>query len=282
MMLTKLPELICTVQEAGRAILETVTVASSPETKADGSPVTAADRAAHRVIMDALSRLTPEMPVISEEGDVERLFTAAEKTDSFWLVDPLDGTKEFIKGLPEYTVNIALVHGGNPVLGVVGIPASGVVYWAVQGQGAYRLESPPGCIDRMDAVHKASRKLPLDSGNRDRPPIGVMSRSHGSRATENLFRRLGFTNILRRGSSLKICAVAEGAADFYPRLGPTWYWDTAAAVCVAREAGCRVTNLRGAPLVYTPGGTWKHDGFLVARDPSLLSRAVRILAAERQ
>ena len=283
--LLNIDELVRIAVEAGRAILEVKSRGTAVARKEDGSPVTVADRAAHDVIVRGLLDFEEKRPVVSEEGDIQRMFARAEAVRSYWLVDPLDGTKEYIAGRPEYTVNIALIESGVPVAGVVYIPESGRIYRAVRGGGAFCSDASGG-PDPMgpgegDGFSHSWRRLPLDSlleARGSSGAIGVMSRSHGSAHTRELFRNLGIHRILRRGSSLKICAVAEGSADFYPRLGPTWFWDTAAGVAVAREAGCRVTDLAGRDLDYHPGGAWKHEGFLVSRQTEWISAACRILA----
>jgi 3'(2'), 5'-bisphosphate nucleotidase len=219
------------------------------EIKEDRSPLTRADLASHRLISSALEQLRPAFPVISEEGDLPRAGEARHVT--YWLVDPLDGTKEFVKGLPEYTVNIALVEGGRPVLGVIHVPAAGELYSAAAGLGSHK--QAPGEPPRR-----------LVASTRRRPRTAVVSRSHLSEATRQFLDRLNVAEVTQRGSSLKICAVAEGAADVYPRFGPTWYWDTAAGTAIAREAGCRVVDLGGQDLGYDLADGLKHNGFIVS------------------
>jgi 3'(2'), 5'-bisphosphate nucleotidase len=235
-------------RRAGEAILETVRDLGEVERKEDGSPVTRADRAAHRVIAAGLRSLTPELTVISEEGDVEGTVAAAGAV--FWLVDPLDGTKEFIKGRPEYTVNVALVENGEAVLGAIHVPAANRLYVGARGLGARRTDQ--------------GGDVALAPGAVDRPRRAVVSRSHLTPETERLLERLGITERSSFGSSLKMCAVAEGAADVYPRLGPTCLWDTAAGTAIALAAGCAVVGLDGQPLRYDPGAGIKHPGFMVA------------------
>lgn len=234
--------------DAGEAILAVSLEPGEVTDKADGSPLTRADLASHRVITAGLRALEPALPVVSEEGDVDAAVAAAYET--FWLVDPLDGTKEFIQGLDEYTVNIALIEAGLPILGVVGIPPAGTLYYAARGRGAFQAagSAPP------------RRLVPSDC---DRPRTAVVSRSHRSAETDEYLARLGIAETLPRGSALKLCAVAEGSADIYPRLGPTCLWDTAAGAAVAREAGCAVTDLTGEDLLYDLAGGVRHEGFLV-------------------
>lgn len=206
-------------------------------TKADASPVTAADEAAHRVLEAGLARLTPDLPVLSEESAAGAV-AARHDWSRFWLVDPLDGTKEFLAGRPEYTVNVALIEGGRPILGVVLVPASGRVYRAGRGGGAWRLD--PGAAPRRISTRRpAPARLAV-----------VASRSHAGPELAALLAALGDPELRSMGSALKFCLVAEGDADLYPRSQPTSEWDTGAAQCVVEEAGGRVTTLDGAPLAY--------------------------------
>ena len=234
---------------AGEAILAAADSAADADEKADGSPVTRADRAAHKVIVAGLAALRPALPILSEEGDVEQSRKACAAAEAYWLVDPLDGTKELIKGNGEYTVNIALIRDATPVLGVVYSPALRRLYYAARGRGAWRSDAddPP--------VRLSGRK-------QDGPLTAVVSRSHGNAETEAFLDRLGVKERIRRGSSLKMCAVAEGEADIYPRLGPTCYWDTAAGAAVAEAAGCSVEDLAGAPLRYDCADSVRHEGFI--------------------
>lgn len=250
-------------RRAGEAILSTRRVPADVEEKADGSPVTRADRAAEEVLVEGLGALEPGLAIVSEEGDVEGAVRAAGA--AYWLVDPLDGTKEFIKGLPEYTVNVALVEAGVPVLGVIQAPAVDRLYLAARGQGARR-------IDSQGVARIETRSV-------DRPRSAVVSRSHFSPGTERLLARLGILETTSRGSSLKMCAVAEGAADVYPRLGPTRLWDTAAGAAIAAAAGCAVVDLSGRPLRYDVAHGLTHPGFLVCAPGGCLKACLLALAA---
>ncbi len=230
--------------------------------KADGSPVTRADRAAEAILVAGLQDLLPGVAIVSEEGDVAAAVAAAGST--YWLVDPLDGTKEFVKGLAEYTVNVALVEAGAPVLGVVFVPAADVLYLAARGRGARRIDA------RGEALLQAA---PVAV-----PRRAVVSRSHLSPETSALLSALGIQETVPHGSSLKMCAVAEGAADIYPRLGPTHLWDTAAGTAVAREAGCHVIALDGRPLGYDLAHGLKHPGFVVCAPGAGREACLRALA----
>jgi 3'(2'), 5'-bisphosphate nucleotidase len=250
------------VRRAGQAILANVPGPDDVAHKADGSPVTRADLAAETVILRGLKELEPGVPIVSEEGDLQALPVGSK---TYWLVDPLDGTKEFLKGLPEYTVNIALVHEGEPVLGVIGIPPLDELYMAARGQGARKVAN--------------GNVVPLTARAVERPRTAVVSRSHLSPETETLLARLGISEVVPRGSSLKMCAVAEGVADFYPRLGPTCLWDTAAGAAIAREAGCAVVDLAAQPLRYDLSAGLKHAGFLVTAPGGCLAACAQHLGA---
>jgi 3'(2'), 5'-bisphosphate nucleotidase len=228
-------------REAGDRILEIYETDFDARRKEDGSPLTAADCAAHRTIVDALRAMDPGTPVLSEES---KSVDYAQRSSwrQFWLVDPLDGTREFIKRNGEFTVNIALIDGDQPVLGVVHVPVSGVTYLACRGDGAY-CRRGEGAAERI----RAGRY----HGGRARV---VGSRSHAGTHLAGFLERLrtreGEFEMIGMGSSLKLCLVAEGRADVYPRLGPTSEWDTAAAQCVVEVAGGRVIDLRGDTLRY--------------------------------
>ncbi len=250
-----LPEVRRIAAEAGDEIQKIAAGRVNVEDKADGSPLTAADMASHRTITEGLEALSPQWPIISEEGDLDNIDPNRFKT--YWCVDPLDGTKEFVKKLPEYTVNIALVENGRPVLGVILIPASGICYWAADGLGASKAEGN----GEPQKIKSAERKTKLRA---------MVSRSHLSDTTQEFLEKLNIENTLPRGSSLKICAVADGEADIYPRHGPTWFWDTAAGAAIARQANCRIVDLSGRPLEYTPRDILKHSGFIVCAGDHIL------------
>ena len=225
---------------AGAVILDIYQTEFSVAGKSDGSPVTEADARAEEVILAGLRRLTPDIPVVAEEavaaGHVPEVGTG------FWLVDPLDGTREFISRNGEFTVNIALVLGGVPVLGVVYAPAIDALYEGANGLGATRTLS--GTRQPITARRSPSEGL-----------IVVASRSHGD--IDEISRFLGgrpVASLLQVGSSLKLCRVAEGAADLYPRLGRTMEWDIAAGQAVLEAAGGRVEMIHGGPLRYGKPG----------------------------
>ena len=231
-------DVVALVREAGRA---TMTYYDAPEAagvreKADKSPVTLADEVAHGILVDGLRRLDPSVPVVSEEAAADD-FETRRSWRRFWLVDPLDGTKEFIKRRAEFTVNVALIDEGEPVLGVVGAPALDLVYWAVKGGGAWR-EEQGAPAERIYSVAPAPGA----------PLTVVESLSHPSQELEEYLKTIPVGRRVKAGSSLKFCWVAEGKADVYPRLGPTMEWDVAAGDCVYRQSGR--DGERPSPLTY--------------------------------
>ena len=223
---------------AGREILEVYgSEALAPTAKADNSPLTAADLRSHRLIVQRLGELTPEVPVLSEES-APGSYSTRTQWRRYWLVDPLDGTREFLSRNGEFTVNIALIEGHAPVLGVVHVPVTDTTYCGLAGAGAWRERA-------------ATAVQPIRVASRSATPLRVVgSRSHRGDSLAGFLTRVGPHELLAIGSSLKLCLVAEGAADVYPRLGPTSEWDTAAAHAVLLAAGGAVSALDGAPLEY--------------------------------
>ena len=221
------------------------------ERKADNSPLTIADRRAHTIIADALA--ATHVPLLSEEG-IHTPFEERKQWDRLWIVDPLDGTKEFLKRNGEFTVNIALVENGMPIAGVIYVPATRVLYWGYcYREGATLYQSARRCDVAADGSRENEQSLPL--APEPRPYTVVASRSHLSEATEEFIaseRELHPDLVLKSaGSSLKICLVAEGRADVYPRLAPTMEWDTAAGHAIALGAGCDIVNADDlSPVVY--------------------------------
>ena len=241
-----LPRIVDIAKQAGQAILE---VYNSPDfdttLKDDQSPLTRADLESNRVIVEGLEALGTGIPILSEESKAVP-YAEREQWQQFWLVDPLDGTKEFIKRNGEFTVNIALVDGGKSVMGVVHVPVQGKTYWGAAGNGAF-LESDSG----------ESSPIQVSGGpdNGDRPLKVVASRSHANADTQAFLsnlesQRSGSVDVVSAGSSLKLCLVASGEAQLYPRFGPTMEWDTAAAQAVVEQAGGSVMNVNGGPLQY--------------------------------
>lgn len=240
--------------DAGAAIMEVYRAPFAVEHKADNSPLTAADLAAHRLITGALARLTPTIPVLSEESG-SAVGAGRLGWPRFWLVDPLDGTREFVKRNGEFTVNIALIDAGEPVLGVVYAPALEILYFAARGAGAFRTRN--GVREPI-----TTRRPPA------RPPRICASRSHRGDSLDAMLSRMGDHDLVSIGSSLKLCLVADGQADCYPRLGPTSEWDTAAAQCVVECAGGQVVDTAGHRLRYNKPETLLNPHFLVVGDPA--------------
>ena len=228
-------------------------------TKADNSPVTAADHAAHHVIVEQLGKLTPDIPVFSEESD-NIPYAQRQTWSRYWLVDPLDGTKEFINRTGEFTVNIALIEHNEPVLGVVTVPIKDQAYVGGQGVGAFKVDQ--GHWQKISVRAVANREL-----------VVVGSRRHGAEKLNALIAGMeaeGYsTDMTSMGSSLKFCLIAEGKADLYPRLAPTSEWDTAAAQAVLMEAGGRVLNTEFEPLTYNRKESVLNPEFFALGDPAM-------------
>jgi len=221
-------DIVAIAKEAGNAIMQIYSQDFEVEYKQDKSPLTLADKKANDIIENSLSQLSVNLPILSEEGK-NIPYEQRKHWEYFWLVDPLDGTKEFIKKNDEFTVNIALIHKDAPVLGVVYAPALDVCYWAKQGDGAF----------------KDGKRLPLKTENQRETYKIVASRSHMSTETQAFINNIDTDKkkeLVSIGSSLKICLVAEGEADIYPRLGPTMEWDTGAAHTIIQESGKRIKN----------------------------------------
>jgi 3'(2'), 5'-bisphosphate nucleotidase len=245
------------VRKAGHKILEIYERDDfQVQLKSDQSPLTLADRASHQLILEELQTLTPDVPVISEEGDLPD-HSVRKDYERFWLVDPLDGTKEFIKRNGEFTINIALIEKYRPVLGIVGVPVQGLIYYGDIQHGCF-LESEIG----------SARALRAPRGTSEQRLRCAVSRSHPSEALSQYLTKFPDLTCRSLGSSLKFCKVAEGEVDFYPRFGPLKEWDTAAAHAVAAAAGARVTDLTGKNLVYNREDL-THPNLMVAANPEL-------------
>lgn len=251
-----LVQLLPVVRTAGDAIMAIYRRGSAEVShKADASPVTEADLAAHLVLATHLAHLLPGCQVVSEEDPASLVYR--QSAERFWLIDPLDGTKEFIARNGEFTVNIALIEEGRSTLGVVYAPAIDALYWGGAGLGAFR------CIgDQTVAINVASAA----EGHVCRV---VASKSHLNEATQAMIDRLGEVNLVQAGSSLKFCRVAEGEADIYPRLAPTCEWDTAAAQAVLEGSGGAVVDLHGQPLLYGKPDVL-NPSFIATRDTALI------------
>ncbi|MFY9260101.1 MAG: 3'(2'),5'-bisphosphate nucleotidase CysQ [Gallionella sp.] len=255
MQIELLPQLVALAREAGEAIMQVYHSDNIGTTdKADQSPLTLADLASHHAIVAGLARLTPHIPVLSEESS-EVPYDQRAQWSSFWLIDPLDGTKEFIKRNGEFTVNIALIENGVPTVGVVYAPVLDVCYSAMQGLGAW--------IQRGNTEAQTIQVKPAAANEVIKV---VASRSHSDARTQTLLGKLGAYECISMGSSLKLCLVAEGAAHFYPRLGPTMEWDTAAAHAVVSAAGGVVCDAAGAILRYNKPDMHNPEFFVFAQN----------------
>ena len=232
-----IPPLLAMAREAGAAIMAVYQAGPGRvQHKADDSPLTVADLAAHQVLANRLAPLLPGCPVVSEEDEASLHHRVTEQR--FWLIDPLDGTKEFIARNGEFTVNIALIDQGRSVLGVVYAPALDALYWGGRGLGAFRFHQG------------ATTPLSVAPRTPGTPCRVLASKSHLNADTQAFIDRLGPVSLVQAGSSLKFCRIAEGEADLYPRLSPTCEWDTAAAQAVLEGAGGTVVDLEHRPLRY--------------------------------
>lgn len=242
---------------AGNVIMEHYTHGASIDVKrkADHSPVTAADMAAHEVICLGLKQAYPDIPILSEEAaNID--FATRRTWNSYWLVDPLDGTREFLKGNGEFTVNIALISDHKPMLGIVYAPVFDLLYYASEGNGAYKQSG-----DNISSLHTRSTDINVLTI--------TSSRSHSQSNVTQFMDSLPNSSMVPMGSSLKTCYVAEGCADIYPRLGPTSEWDTGAAQCVLFEAGGAVIDVTGADLRYNTKSSLLNPWFLAVGDTSI-------------
>ncbi len=236
--------------KAGDAILEVYATDFDVQHKADRSPLTQADMASHHVIDHGLKALTPDIPVLSEESGLPE-FAERSKWEKYWLIDPLDGTKEFVNRNGEFTVNIALIENNRAIFGVVHVPVENKTYFGCAGYGAELRDAGSGRVKITVAEETAQ------------PARVVGSRSHKGTSLDGFLDKLGEYEMHAMGSSLKFCLVAEGAADIYPRLGPTSEWDTAAAQAVVEQAGGSVLTLDGKPLSYNSKSEILNPYFLV-------------------
>ena len=244
---------------AGEAILSIYHSDFAVQTKADASPLTAADLAAQQVIMTALAKLDPVLPIVSEEAKT-LAWSERRRWSRYWLVDPLDGTREFVKRNGEFTINIALVVNHEPLLGIVAAPALGLLYWGAIGVGAF-------------SHHRDAAQVAINVSRPTAPLRVVGSRSHTSPETASYLARLGPHDMSGIGSSLKFCLIAEGKADLYARFGPTSEWDTAAGQALLEAAGGHVTRLDGHRLRYNCRETLLNGDFVAFSNPNVLPPA---------
>jgi 3'(2'), 5'-bisphosphate nucleotidase len=241
---------------AGAAIMQIYDAGFAVERKEDNSPLTLADLESQRIIIEGLTELTPDIPILSEES-AQAPWNERRSWRELWVVDPLDGTREFVKRNGEFTVNIALVVEHEPVLGLVAAPALGLLYWGASGLGAFSRNGSTA----QSAIHVSAPQTPLRV---------VGSRSHASPDTAAYLTRLKSHVMTGIGSSLKFCLVAEGKADLYPRFGPTSEWDTAAGQALLEAAGGHVTRLDGHRLRYNCRESVINGDFLAFSDPGVL------------
>ena len=263
-LLPPIDDVIYIARAAGNVILRVYKSGDAGIThKSDNSPLTLADLSAHNLIVNGLGKITPAYPTLSEEA-ASIPYEKRRYWSRYWLIDPLDGTKEFIKRNGEFTVNIALIENGKPIMGVVYAPVLDVCYYAAEGAGAFvqRASSAPQAIRVKVAIDNETIKV-------------VASRSHINENTLNLLNKIGNLECISMGSSLKLCLVAEGAAHFYPRFGPTMEWDTAAAHAIVYAAGGRVSDLAGNELQYNKENLLNPDFFVVsAQDKRICNLAI--------
>jgi 3'(2'), 5'-bisphosphate nucleotidase len=243
-----LAPLIALAREAGTATLQFFRRECAVEWKGENDPLTAADRISHDIIVAGLQGLTPDLPIISEEGDLPP-YSARANWPRFWLIDPLDGTKEFLKGTTEFTINIALIEGTHPVLGIVYAPAQDLLYAGGRGRGSWKQQG-----------RQAPQRIQSRSWQPGRPARVVESRSHPSAALEAYLQSIDVAERVQTGSSLKFCVVAEGAADLYPRFGPMMEWDAAAGDCIYRYSTSG--EPRWSPITYNQPDL-RINGFII-------------------
>ncbi|MDH3607852.1 MAG: 3'(2'),5'-bisphosphate nucleotidase CysQ [Gammaproteobacteria bacterium] len=246
---------VCEIaKQAGAEIMKIYAEGFEIEQKKDHSPLTTADLASHTLIIEKLEKLTPEIPILSEES-ASISFAERSSWKNYWLIDPLDGTREFIKRNGEFTVNIALITEHSSSLGVVYIPVQDICYSASRKQGAYKQEQ-----------NQMAQKIQVRSSTPTNKPTICGSRSHAGKSLQALQEKIGEFDLISMGSSIKMCLVAEGVADIYPRFGPTSEWDTAAAHCVVNEAGGVIVDTTLKTLQYNTKGSLLNPSFLAVGD----------------
>jgi 3'(2'), 5'-bisphosphate nucleotidase len=254
-------DLIDLARQAAEAILAVYAGEFSVDHKQDASPLTAADLAAHRCLLAGLQHLTPDIPVLSEESAATDIATRRQWR-RLWLVDPLDGTREFIKRNGEFTINVALIEDGVAVFGLIQQPVTGLLWYGGPGLGAFRRDG--------DAEQAIQARIPAAGRLRI-----AASRSHRDERTQAVLEALPDSDVVGCGSSLKFCRIAEGAIDLYPRFGPTSEWDTAAGQAIVEAAGGAVLDMRGRPLRYNQRSSLLNGDFVALGDPALYARLPR-------
>ncbi|MEZ8285570.1 3'(2'),5'-bisphosphate nucleotidase CysQ [Vibrio splendidus] len=255
-----LPSIIEIARSAGQLILEIYEKKDYEEfIKSDDTPVTSADLAAHKLILKKLSELTPDIPVLSEE-DADISLEQRSQWDRYWLVDPLDGTQEFIARSGDFATIIALIEHNKPVMGVVYAPVSGVSYYAYSGKGAWKIP------DLNDSVKIKTHRHELPNQS---IAMAISRRQDINRITSRMSSAWNYDLVPLGSAALKACLVAEGAVDCYLRLGPTGEWDTAATQCIVEEAGGRILSTQLEPLSYNERETLENPNFIVLGDADL-------------
>ena len=253
--LNELVNPVCIIaKQAGTEIMKIYNEGFEVEKKDDNSPLTCADLASHTLIINKLKELTPDIPILSEES-ASIPFDKRSSWTNYWLIDPLDGTREFIKRNGEFTVNIALITEHTSCLGVVYIPVQDVCYYAAHEHGAFKQEQNQ-TAKRIQARKSSPKNKPTICG----------SRSHAGKSLQALFEKFDDFELISMGSSIKMCLVAEGVADIYPRLGPTSEWDTAAAHCIINEAGGEIVETNLETLLYNTKDSLLNPSFLAIGD----------------
>ena len=255
-------------KKAGKAINQIYNSDFNYELKSDSSPITAADNLSHKIITESLKILTPEIPIISEEN-CEIDYKTRAQWSQYWLVDPLDGTKEFINKNGEFTVNIALINKNIPILGIIHIPVTNETYWGSKFNGCFYLNenNEKERIYVSDNIHNPLRL--------------AVSRSHPSRMLNSLLKQLVNYEIVEAGSSIKLCTIASGQADCYPRLGPTSEWDTAAGEAIVSSAGGHVVAVSGNSLNYNLKKDYLNPNFIVSNDKIISGRILSLINNEK-
>ena len=257
-------QLIKISQEAGEAILEIYNTNFDYQIKEDLSPLTKADTLSHNIICQRLKILTPDIPILSEENS-DIPFNIKSLWKQYWLVDPLDGTKEFIKRNGEFTVNIALIKNNTPILGVIYIPVSNEIYWGQENDGSYYQKN----VDERKRIHVSEIN--------NKPLRIITSRSHENIIPHSFLDQIDDIEIINKGSSLKFCLIASGKADIYPRLGPTSEWDTAAGEAIVKFAGGQVETTGGKPILYNKNVDFINPQFIVSSGDQLIRKFVESL-----
>ena len=251
-------------KEAGKAIIKIYNSDFDYQLKEDLSPITAADNLAHEIITEKLKTLTPKIPILSEENcDIP--FEIRSQWTQYWLVDPLDGTKEFINRNGEFTVNIALIDNNTPTLGIINVPVTNEAYWGSKVNGSF-CSDENGDVKQIQVSEKYHNRIRI-----------VASRSHPSEMLTSFLDRIVDYDILEVGSSIKFCLIASGQADCYPRFGPTSEWDTAAGEAIVRFAGGDVFTTNGLPTTYNLKDSYLNPNFIVSNGKIITERILNLL-----